>query len=165
MMTTGRYVVVSADCAEAIGLDDLVRAEKAALAAGEGAYLVDTRGVPYRPSLQRVEGGILVYSGLGHIDHRQGLDASLVEGVRRGSAPMVRAFLARGASADARDAHGGPALVWAVAAGEAAVVRMLIAAGADVNQADAGGITPLALAVRQDRSDIADLLRRAGAIR
>lgn len=164
VVAPNRYYVMPPDCAEAIGFDDLVRAEKAALAAGEGAYMVDTQGVPYRPCLLRVQKGELLYSGIGHINHRQGLAANLIEGVRNGSAPMVRAFLAKGADPNGVDSHGAPAVVWATASGEAAVVRLLIAAGADVNKADKAGITALTLAVRQDKPEIADILRRAGAI-
>lgn len=159
-----RYYVVTPDCVEAIGLDDLVVAEKATLGQGEGTFLVDTQGVSYWPSLQTVQGGKLAYLGLGHIDHRQGLSRSLTDVVRKGSPPMARAFLAKGADPDASDAHGAPAIVWAVASGNAVLVRMLIAAGADVNRPDSGGITALALADRQRKQDIAQMLRAAGAV-
>lgn len=154
-----RYYVLSPECTEATGFSDLVSAETAALASGEGTHLVDTEGVPYRPSLLRVEGGRLLYMGLGHINHRQGLNANLIEGARKGALPMVKAFLAKGADPNATDVRGAPALLWAVASGSLDVVRALLHAGATAEQPDAEGVTALALAERHDKTAIAALLR------
>ncbi|KAF0138630.1 MAG: ankyrin repeat-containing protein [Rhodospirillaceae bacterium] len=157
-----RYYVLADSCAEVVGFDDLVTAETAVLARGEGAYLVDTQGVPYQPSLLRVEGGRLLYMGLGHINHRQGLDANLIEGVQKGALPMVKAFLTKGADPNATDTRGASALLWAVASGNIDVVRLLLQAGAAVDRADADGITALTLAERQQKTAIAALLRAGG---
>ncbi|MBF0095661.1 MAG: ankyrin repeat domain-containing protein [Alphaproteobacteria bacterium] len=159
MVPPRRYYVVSPDCVEAVGFDDLVVAEKVAVDAGEGTFLMDTRGMSYRPALARVEGGMLCYQGLGHIDPAQSPGENLIEGIRRREPAMVRAFLAKGADPNAIDAKGAPALVWAVASGREDVVRMLLAAGADAGRADPAGVTPLALALRQGKSEIAALLR------
>lgn len=159
MVPRRRYYVISPDCVEAVGFDDLEVAEKVTLAAGEGTYMMDTHGVSYRPALARVEGGALCYQGLGHLDPSQTLEQSLIEGVRRHQPPMVRAFLAKGADPNTTDGNGSPALIWAVASGREDVVRMLLASGADANKADAAGLTPLALALRQGKAAIAALLR------
>ena len=161
MVPKRRYYVISPDCVEAVGFDDLDVAEKVTLDAGEGTYMMDTVGVSYRPALARVEGGALCYLGLGHIDRSHSLEQNLIEGVRRREPAMARAFLAKGADPNAVDAAGAPALIWAAASGREDVVRMLLASGARVDATDAAGLTPLALAERQGKSAIAAILRAA----
>jgi hypothetical protein len=158
-----RFYVVSPDNGFAAGYDRIEAAETAALGFGEGAHVVDTTGTPYKPAVMKVEDGVLSYVGYGSFDSRLGIEANLIEAVKKGYPPAVKAFLARGADADAADKNGGTALIWAVARGNAEVVRLLIDAGAEVSRADNGGLTPLALATRKHRTALIEVLRGAGA--
>jgi hypothetical protein len=158
-----RYYVVSPDNRFATGYDRPEAAETAALGFGEGAHVVDTVGTPYKPAVMMVEGGELAYVGYGSFDSRLGLDANLIEAVKKGYPPAVKAFLARGADPDATDRNGGTALIWAVARGKAEVVRQLIEAGAEVSRADPDGTTPLGLATRKNKPTLIEILRDAGA--
>ncbi len=76
---------------------------------------------------------------------------------------IAHAFLAKGADANARDSHDGPALHWAVAGGRAETVKLLLDAGADATARDAEGQTALDLAQQRGRDEIAEVLRKAGA--
>lgn len=167
-MKPTRYYVRSPDGRSIFGFDQLEAARTVALEYGAGAALVDTLAQAYYPMLQEVaaaDGGKqLVYSPIGGWDTgRFSLDRDLIEAVKKGSAAIVHAFLAKGASADARDAKGGTALHWAVGRGSPDVVALLIKTGADINTVDGKAQTPLAIAIRMDRHEIADVLRAAGA--
>ena len=161
--TPRRFYVVSPDLATAAGFDAREAAEAAALAFGDGAHVVDTVSRPYQPAASRVENGEVRFVGFGSFDARLGLDACLIEAARKGYAPLVSAYLAKGANADAVDAGGSPAIVWAVAGGSPEVVRLLIGAGADPGRADGDGMTALRLAQQRRRSDLAAIVRAAGA--
>jgi ankyrin repeat protein len=91
------------------------------------------------------------------------LDRDLIEAIKKGHVAIVHAFLAKGASANARDARGGSALHWAAGRGKRDVVELLLAEGADVNARDGAGRTALGVAECRTLSEIADLLRRRGA--
>ena len=157
-----RYYVVP-PTGPAVGFDREEAAVAAAKAYGEGAYVVDTLATPYHPMASRIERGEPVYLPVGAWDTRCSLDASLIEAVKKGAAPIVLAFLAKGASVAARDAKGGTALHWAVARGVPDCLRALLAAGADAAASDAQGTTPLALARRKAKPDMIAILEAAGA--
>jgi hypothetical protein len=157
-----RFYVIPSDDRLVAGFERLEGAEAAALAFGEGTFVVDTEAPLYQPMLHRVENGVLAYLGFGGWGTKAGRDGGLIEAVRKGHPALVRAFLAKGADPDAADGQGGTALIWAVAVGREDVVRLLLAAGADPGRADDEGTTALALAERKDRAAIAGLLRAAG---
>jgi hypothetical protein len=167
-MKTYRYYVRSPDARAIFGFDRLEAATAVALEYGIGAALVDTMAQAYHPMLQEVKvteaGKALVYAPLGGWDTgRFGVDRDLIEGIKKGHAAIAHAYLAKGGSANACDANGGPALHWAVARGNAEVVSLLLAKGADVHARDGRGQTALDIAVKKNQPAIGQLLRGAGA--
>jgi hypothetical protein len=162
--TPRRYYVRSPDGSAIAGFDQLESAKHAALAYGDGAFLVDTLAQAYYPMLQQVSGGEIIYAGFGGWDTgRHGLDYDLIEAIKKRHVALVHAFLAKGASANAKDRRGAPALLWAVGGGKADCVRLLLDFGAEANAKDAEGICALALARRKNKADLQDILRAAGA--
>jgi hypothetical protein len=158
-----RYYVRSPDGRAIFGFESSEAAETAARAYGEGAHVVDTLAQAYRPMLQEMRGGELVISGFGGWDTgRFGLDRDLIEAIKKGHVAIPHAFLAKGADANARDSHGGPALHWAVAGGRPETVKLLLDEGADPSARDAEGQSALDLAKARGRQEIAELLRQAG---
>lgn len=165
---TYRFYVRSPDGRAIYGFERQEVAAEVALEYGAGAAIVDTLAQAYIPMVQQVvlsDGKkVLVYGAIGGWDTgRFGVDRDLIEGAKRGDAAIVHAFLAKGGSANARDANGGPALHWAVARGNIEAVRLLLGHGADPAASDAAGLTPLALATKKGREDVAELLRASGA--
>lgn len=164
MASPRRYYVRSPDGRMIAGYDNLDTAMYVAREYGEGAHLVDTGARAYHPMVRAVVDGELQYLEFGGWDTgRRGLDGDLIDAIKKGHVAIVHAFLAKGASADARDADGGPALLWAVARGKADIVALLIAEGADVNARDGDGTGALDLALKRNKSEIAEMLRHAGA--
>lgn len=162
-----RYYVRSPDGRAIFGLDILEAAQTVALEYGRGAHLVDTLAQAYHPMLQKVvaegDGFGLVYSPIGGWDTgRFTLERDLIEAIKKGSAEIAHAFIAKGASANAIDAKGGTALHWAVGRGSLAIVDLLIREGANVNQNDSKGQSPLTIAERKSLAEISERLRRAG---
>jgi ankyrin repeat protein len=117
-------------------------------------------------------------------------DLKLMEAVEAGNAAQVKALLAKGASAKAKDEAGNTALHFAtrkdiaamlIGAGAplnernddfgmtplfnvtAEVAALLIAKGADVNARAAKGVTPLTWAVYWDQKEKAEMLIARGA--
>lgn len=167
-MKTYRYYVRSPDGRAIFGLDRLEAARAVALEYGPGAGLIDTMAQAYHPMLEEVrsgEGGtMLVYAPIGGWDTgRFGPDRDLIEAIKKGAPAIVHAFLAKGASADAKDANGGSALHWAAARGNEAIVRLLIGHGADVSIRDSTGQTARGVAARKGHNEIDELLAAAGA--
>ena len=164
-----RYFVRSGDGRAIHGFARLEAASLAAIEHGVGAHLVDTLAQAYFPIVQEVALAAsgekeLTYLPFGGWDTgRFGHDRDLIEAIKKGHVAIVHAFLAKGASANARDAKGGPALHWAAGRGVADVVRLLIRSGADVRALDAGGKSALDIARGKGRAEIADILERAGA--
>ena len=167
-MKAYRYYVRSPDGRAVFGFDRLEAAVGVVLEYGEGSALVDTMAQAYHPMVQearrKADGSKeLLYLPIGGWDTgRFGADCDMIEGIKKGHAAIVHAFLAKGASANAVDAKGGPALHWAAARGNAEVVKLLLAHGADVNARDGKGQTALDIAVRKNKPAIRDLLRAAG---
>ncbi|NQV48706.1 MAG: ankyrin repeat domain-containing protein [Rhodospirillaceae bacterium] len=159
-----RFIVITPDRAVTSGFDNVEGAEAAALAFGNDAHVIDTASRPYQPAVQVVEDSSLNYVGHGSFDKRQGFDKNLIEAVKRDVWAAVLGFLARGASADAADASGGTALIWAVARNSPVIVDILLNAGADVNKADQGGMTPMKIAIEKGRNEISLRLKAAGAV-
>ena len=165
---TYRFYVRSPDGRAIYGFDKLEAATAVALEYGVGAALVDTLAQAYYPMLQEVqaapEGKALVFGGIGGWDTgRFGRDRDLIEAIKKGSAAIVHAFLAKGADVNARDEHGGSALHWAAARGKTEIVSLLVQSGADVKALDSQGQTALDVARKRGRAEIAVLLERADA--
>ena len=161
-----RYYVRSPDGRRMFGFDNIEAARGAALEYGNGARLVDTLAQAYYPIVQEVRDGDLVYLAKGGWDTgRFGLDRDLIEAVKKGEPATVHAFLAKGASANARDQRGGTALHWAAARGRLDVVALLIDHGADASSADADGETALDVARDRKRTEIVDFLASFAAPR
>lgn len=166
---TYRYYVRSRDGRAIFGFDRLEAATAAALEYGEGAHLVDTMAQAYFPIVQEVQRTAaanleLVYLPFGGWDTgRFGVDRDLIEGIKKGHVAIVHAYLAKGASANARDATGGPALHWAAARGKADIVGLLLQHGAGPSQRDAHNQTALDVACKKQHQEVADLLIQAGA--
>lgn len=161
--TARRFYVVSPN-APPVGYDRLEVALAVARQYGDGADIVDTHATPYHPMVQRIEGGEPVFLHYGAWDTKGSLGQNLVEAVKKGYAPIVRAFLAKGADANARDGGGGSALMWAVARRSPEIVALLLEAGADVNARDRNGKSALVLARSKGLGEITDTLVRAGAV-
>jgi hypothetical protein len=158
-----RYYVRAPDGRAMFGFETAAAAATAAREYGAGAQVVDTLAQAYQPMVQEMRGGELMLAGFGGWDTgRLGLDRDLIEGIKKGHVAIAQAFLAKGANANARDQHGGPALHWAVAGGRVEIVKLLLDAGADPNARDGEGQSALDLAQARGRDEIAELLRRAG---
>jgi len=158
-----RFFTVSPDMKTSAGFENREGAEAAALAFGDGAHVVDTLSSPYQPAVQEVAEGELRYVGFGSFNRRDGLDANIIEAAKKGYAPIVRAFLEKGADVNAAAENGATALHWAAAKGSVDIARVLLAAGADVTRTDAKGLTPLALAEQKGRDEVAALLKAASS--
>jgi ankyrin repeat protein len=164
MTEANRHYVRSPDGRAIYGFETSAAAETAARAYGEGAHVVDTLAQAYKPMLQEIRDGELVISGFGGWDTgRFDLDRDLIEAIKKGHIALPHAFLAKGADANARDNHGGPALHWAVAGGRVETVKLLLDAGAEVQARDGEGQSALELAEKRGKDEIAEVLRKAGA--
>ncbi len=158
-----RFYVRAPDGGAIAGHDDCDAANRAALESGDGAHLIDTRAQAYHPMAEEVVDGRLVFLDVGGWDTgRFGIERDLIESIKKGNAAIVHAFLAKGADANAVDANGGPALLWAVAGGKAGIVTLLLDHGADVERCDGDGKRAIDLAVERGRDDMVGLLKRTG---
>ena len=88
---------------------------------------------------------------------------ALFAAIRRGAAADVGRLIARGASPDARDGQGTPALMAAALFADAGMVELLLKRGADPNRADESGATALMWSV-PDRAKVQRLLDRGAAV-
>jgi ankyrin repeat protein len=163
-----RYYVRSPDGRVAFGFETDSVANAVALEHGPGAAVVDTLAQAYMPMLQEVklvdgEPALMLAPVGGWDTGKFGLNRDLIEAVKRGRVAIVHAYLAKGASANARDDKGGAALHWAAARGEDSIVELLLAHGAAIDVLDGSGKSPLAVAESRGKSSVADLLRSRGA--
>jgi ankyrin repeat protein len=92
-----------------------------------------------------------------------GLQAQLVEAVKRGDREAVRTLLRQGLNVDTRAGDGATALLWASYKDDLETARLLIQAGADVNAANDLGATPIWAASRNGSVPMARLLIEASA--
>ena len=91
-------------------------------------------------------------------------DTRLIDAVKAGDEPAVRALLARKAvDVNEPAADGTTALHWAARADHRPTMRMLLTAGANPNAATALGVSPLLLAVTNGSSHATGLLLEGGA--
>ena len=88
---------------------------------------------------------------------------ALFAAIRRGAAGEVARLIARGVDANARDAHGTPALMAAALFADANMVELLLERGADPNLADESGATALMWSV-PDHVKVQRLLDRGAVV-
>jgi len=70
----------------------------------DGAHVIGTMVQTYYPMLQEIIGEEMRYAGFGGWDSgRHGLDYDLIETIKKGHVALVHAFLAKGASANAKE--------------------------------------------------------------
>lgn len=166
MPETGRrYYVIPPDGDNIVCHDDHALAARFALEFGDGTHVIDTLPAQYIPMAERVEGGELTYLEYGGWPAAADLGLNLIEAAKKGYAPIVRAFLVKGAGVNARDAHGATALIWAAAGGATDCVRLLIEFGADAGAVDGDGTTALDLTQRKGRHELTELLESAARVR
>jgi hypothetical protein len=161
-----RYYVRSPDGRVAYGFDAEATASAVAQEFGLGAALVDTLAQAYQPILQvveRIDGApMLRFAPLGGWGAgRFGLDHDLIEAIKRGRVEIVHAYLAKGASANARDGEGRSALHWAAARGAEDVAQLLTAHGAERDALDGAGRKPADVARARGQTALADWLASA----
>jgi ankyrin repeat protein len=87
----------------------------------------------------------------------------IADSAEAGQWDEVRSLLADGADADAAQADGSTALLWAAYYGDAEAARALLGAGADPNVTNRLGMTALAAAAGNGYGEIVVLLLDAGA--
>jgi len=88
---------------------------------------------------------------------------ALFAAIRRGAAGDVERLVARGASPNARDAQGIPALMAAALFADADMMELLLKRGADPNLADESGATALMWSM-PDRAKVQRLVDRGAAV-
>ncbi len=161
-----RYYTRSPDGRAIYGFSRPEAAETAALAYGEGAYVIDTMAKSYQPMLSEVMEGELMIAGLSGWDTGKpgGLDADFIEAAKKHVA-LTHAFIEKGADINARDENGGTALHWAVGGNKEQIVALLLQCGADMTARDKAGLSPLDLALRRGRDEIARILHKFAASR
>jgi ankyrin repeat protein len=89
--------------------------------------------------------------------------ASLLEAVKAGHVPAVRAALKDPAAVKVHEADGTTALHWAARNDDVNMARLLLQAGADPNAANRYGVTPLSLAAVNGSAAVIQALVKAGA--
>ena len=87
----------------------------------------------------------------------------LIEAVKQGDLPQVRALVGQGAAVGTPEIDGTTALHWAVHRDDGDIVALLIGAGADVTAANRYGVAPIALASVNGSASMLARLLAAGA--
>jgi ankyrin repeat protein len=90
-------------------------------------------------------------------------DGRLIEAVKRGDHPAVRALLQRRADPNVPEPDGTTALHWAARRDDVQTAQLLIRSGANAKAANAFGVTPLFLACTNGSAAMVELLLEAGA--
>jgi hypothetical protein len=154
-------VVLSPDSAMVVGYDRLEIARAVAQDYGDGAHIIDTGAKPYHPLAEKIENGEPVYVGFGGWDTKVSAVDNLIEAIKKGYAPIVRAFAENVPDLNRLDRNGDTALLWAVARRKPELVQILLDRGADPSRVDRDGTAPLALAEQKGLGEIAGILRAA----
>jgi uncharacterized protein len=89
--------------------------------------------------------------------------STLIDSVKSGDAPAVRALLKQKADVNASEADGTTALHWAVNRGDLETVDLLLSAGADPRTANRYGVAPIHLAGTNGSAAVVGRLLKAGA--
>ena len=92
-----------------------------------------------------------------------GGDGPLINAVKAGDLPAVRALVKSKTDVNVRSGDGSTPLLWAAHASDMDMARVLVAAGANVNLANHYGVTPLLDASRTGDAAMMALLIDAGA--
>lgn len=90
-------------------------------------------------------------------------DSPVADAARDGDLAQVRELIAAGADADAAQADGSTALLWAAYQSDPATVTALLEAGADPNVANDFGVDPLLQASRYGDTRVIEILLDGGA--
>jgi uncharacterized protein len=90
-------------------------------------------------------------------------DVTLVQAVKNGDAPTVRALVKAKADSNSAEPDGTTALHWAVQNGNLEMADLLIRSGAKVATANRYGVTPLSVACTGTNAAIVERLIAAGA--
>mgnify|MGYP001280437034 CR=1 FL=1 len=97
-------------------------------------------------------------------EEQRALDAQLWEAAAGGDAAAVVRLAGEGASADAKDEHGEPAVVWAAYWGHTEAVEALLRLGCDPNAPNSAGGTALMYAALNGQGGVVGaLLEHGGA--
>ena len=88
---------------------------------------------------------------------------SLIDAVKAGDTPTVRALLKQRTNVNAAEADGMTALHWATRSNDIDTVQLLLRSGANAKAANRYGVTPLSLAAINGNPALVDLLIKAGA--
>jgi ankyrin repeat protein len=88
---------------------------------------------------------------------------SLIDAVKAGNGPSVRALLKQRADVNSQEPDGMTALMWAVRNDDVETAQLLIRAGAVVKAANRYGVTPISLAATNGDAVLVDALLKAGA--
>ena len=156
-----QFFVRSPDGRAIKGYADKEVADYVALEFGDGAIIVDTQATTYKPLAEEVIGGKVRYMGVGGWGARTlGANQNLIEAIKRKHLAATHAYLELGASPDATDKNGGPALHWAVASGHLDIIKLLLANGATVDARDTDGKTAGDLAEERGKKKIKEVLLR-----
>ena len=110
----------------------------------------------------RLTSGLLAFAlcaGAGEAASR----TPLIEAVKQGDLPQVRALVDQGAAVDSPEIDGTTALHWAVHRDDGDIAALLIGAGADVTAANRYGVAPIALASLNGSASMLARLLAAGA--
>jgi len=89
--------------------------------------------------------------------------STVVDAIRAGTLPTVRAYLRAGGDPERRDEMGSTLLHIAVLEGKLNIVSLLLRHGAQANATDAYGNTPMHIACLYGLKEIAELLLQYGA--
>lgn len=106
---------------------------------------------------------ILLQFGFSTIASAAGLDARLVDAVRRGRSATVKTLIQQKVDVNATAPDGATALHWAAERDDMDVAVLLVGAGAKANVANQFGVTPLSLACTNGSAAMVDFLLRSGA--
>jgi len=154
-----QYFVRSPDGRAIKGYADKEVADYVALEFGDGAVIVDTLATTYKPLAEEVGGGKVRYMGVGGWGARTLTnEQNLIEAIKRKHLAATHAYLELGASPNATDKNGDPALHWAVASGQVEIVKLLLKNGASADIRDSDGKTPRDLANERGNGEMVKVL-------
>jgi ankyrin repeat protein len=88
---------------------------------------------------------------------------SLLDSVKRGDMPAVRALIRQKADVNSAEGDGTTPLHWAVQRDDRETIDLLLAAGANPRNANRYGVTPLTLAATNGAAAVIEKLLQAGA--
>jgi ankyrin repeat protein len=97
------------------------------------------------------------------VAHSTAAATSLIDAVKAGNGPSVRAILKQRPDLNSQEPDGMTALHWAVRNDDVETAQLLIRAGANVKAANRYGVTPISLAATNGNAVLVEALLKAGA--